>query len=427
MTALAAPVRAPDGGALASAEVEVLRRLVQRKGQIADDPVNAERRDAWYRHDEGEGHRPMVLAEIGGLRDRALPVADADLACHHPWARALERGLRTEVYQFEVLRDDHVVEPRLCVRWQVTASDYGVQVVHHQPEFDGPLGARRWDAPIRDLERDLHRLRPRTFGVDREATCREVECLERLVGDLLPVEIRGGFWWTLGMTWTAIELIGLENLMLAMYDQPTGLHRLMAFLRDDLVAFSGWLQAEGLLCRNDENDYIGSGSMGYTRRLPRPDWRPGDAVRCVDQWALLESQETVGVSPELFAEFVFPYQRDLAARFGRIYYGCCEPVHSRIHLLKQLPNLARVSVSPWADQEAMARELGADIAFSRKPNPTLVSTERFDEEAIAADLHHTVQVARGCRLELVMKDVHTLCEQPERLPRWVELARRACR
>ena len=147
-------------------------------------------------------------------------------------------------------------------------------------------------------------------------------------------------------------------------------------------------------------------------------------MRLLDQWVLLESQETVGVGPEQFAEFIFPYQQAIGARFGKVYYGCCEPVHNRLHLLKQLPNLARVSVSPWCDEEFMARELGDRIGYSRKPNPTLVSTRRFDEQAIGADLRHTLEVARGCRLELIMKDVHTLDDQPDRLPRWVELARR---
>jgi hypothetical protein len=49
----------------------------------------------------------------------------------------------------------------------------------------------------------------------------------------------------------------------------------------------------------------------------------------------------------------------------------------------------------------------------------------FDEAAILADLRQTLCNADGCRVELIMKDVHTLCEQPQRLPRWVELARRA--
>ncbi len=412
MTAPAIPV----------SDIDCLRRLAEAKLAIADDPTNNERRQAWYQHDGAGCGRPLILAESGGLRDEARPVTDADLLCTSDWARGLERSLRVEMYQFEVLRDDHVVEPRLTTGWQVTTSDYGVEVVQHHAEFEGSLGARRWDSPIADLETDLHRLQPRTFSIDREATHAEVERLRTVLGDLLPIEIRGGFWWTLGMTWTAIELIGLENLMLAMYDQPAGLHALMAFLRDDALAYADWLQGEGLLCRNNENDYIGSGSMGYTHELPRSGRQE---VQTIDQWVLLESQETVGVGPEQFAEFIHPYQRDIAEHFGKVYYGCCEPVHSRIEVLSQLPNLARVSVSPWADEEVMAERLGKDIVFSRKPNPTLISTEVFDEAAILDDLRQTLHAACDCRLELIMKDVHTLCEQPERLPRWVELARQA--
>jgi hypothetical protein len=76
----------------------------------------------------------------------------------------------------------------------------------------------------------------------------------------------------------------------------------------------------------------------------------------------------------------------------------------------------------------MARELARKYAFGRKPNPTLISTEHFDEAAIRADLKNTVELCRkyGTNLELVMKDVHTVQRKPERLARWVELARDAC-
>jgi hypothetical protein len=225
------------------------------------------------------------------------------------------------------------------------------------------------------------------------------------------------------MTIVAIDLIGLENLMLAMYDNPAGLHRLMAFLRDDHLAFCRWLEREGLLSLNNENDYIGSGSEGHSRDLPRPGTTPGQPVRMKDCWALLESQETVGVGPELFEEFIFPYQLALAEQFGKVYYGCCEPVHTRWQVLKKLPNLARVSVSPWADQPFMAEACGRDVVFSRKPNPAQISTALFDENAIRADLRQTLDAARGCRLEIIMKDVHTLHNEPGRLARWVQLAR----
>jgi hypothetical protein len=401
----------------------ILRELAQRHVEIAHNAVNAERRRAWLALDSGEGDRPMVLCEWAPAyeKDFDLPW----LKCQEEWARGLERHFRRAIHEHETIRDDHVVEPFLNVGWQVQATDYGVRKVDHRPDNAGKLGARRWDAPLKDLRTDLTKLKPRTFSVDREATLAWQAHLDTVFDGIIATRLRGGFWWTLGMTIVAIDLIGLANLMLFMYDDPEGLHGLMRFLRDDHLAYAEWLEREGLLTLNNENDYTGSGSMGYTRRLPQPEWKPGDRVRLRDRWALLESQETVGVGPELFAEFIFPYQRDIAARFGAIYYGCCEPVHTRWDVLKNLPNLRRVSVSPWCDQPFMAEALGRAVVFSRKPNPTLISTASFDEAAILADLRETLCAARNCRLEIVMKDVHEVAGQPRRLARWVELARQA--
>jgi hypothetical protein len=71
----------------------------------------------------------------------------------------------------------------------------------------------------------------------------------------------------------------------------------------------------------------------------------------------------------------------------------------------------------------MAEALGRDYVFSRKPIPTLVSTPEFNEDLIREDLRHTLTVARNCNLEIILKDVHTLCGEPNRIARWVELAR----
>jgi hypothetical protein len=94
-------------------------------------------------------------------------------------------------------------------------------------------------------------------------------------------------------------------------------------------------------------------------------------------------------------------------------------------VLERLPNLARVSISPWADQPAMAERLGRRYVFSRKPAPSAISTGTFDDAAIRADLRGTLSAARNGRVELIMKDVHTVNREPRRLARWVELAREA--
>ncbi len=401
-----------------------LRRLAERKAQLAHDPINLERRQAWYSLDAGRDDRPMILMELGGLGDDLFPYAAERLICEHDHARQIERLLLHELYQFDVIRDDHVVEPVMDWSWRISVSNYGVQAVRHQGRAtDSSRGSWKEEPPIRDLDSDFGKLKPRTFSVDRPSSIKMRDCLEDVFEGILDVRCRAKYYWTMGLTMDAIHLVGLENLMLFMFDDPTGLHQLMAFLRDQHLAMADWLEAEGLLTLNNENDYIGSGSMGYTRDLPRNKRRNSAPVSNTDCWVLLESQETVGVGPEQYEEFIFPYEQAIAQRFGKVYYGCCEPVHNRWDILKAMPNLARVSISPWCNQEVMAQALERDYVFSRKPNPTLISTAEWDETALRRDLRQTLSIARDNRVEIIMKDVHTLHNEVARAARWVAIAR----
>ena len=403
---------------------EILRRLAARRAEIAQEPVMAERRGLWLKHASLRGERPMILAETQGLLPEVMP--DSALQCREGWARELERNLRLSVYQHEHVNDDMVVEPWIECSWDVTIGDYGVTADKRHGDNAGRLGSYVWDPPIADLDRDMERLHLRELSANREASWAWKALLEDLFAGILPVRIRGNHYWTMGLTWRCIDLIGLQGLMLSMYDNPSGLHRLMAFLRDDHMHLVDWLEAEGLYTLNNENDYVGSGTVGYTDELPRDDWIAGAPVRAQDIWVLSESQETAGVSPGMFGEFIFPYQLPLIERFGLCYYGCCEPVQARWPILRRIPNLRRVSISPWCNQDYMAQALGREVIFCRKPSPALISHAYWDEEAIRQDLRHTLDVAGECNLEIVMKDVHTLSDQPWRLGRWVELARGMC-
>jgi hypothetical protein len=403
-------------------EISRLRELARRKRDIANDPVTLERKQAWYNHDEGKNSRVMVLAEHEGVCDKNKPLPDNACQCEDKWAKGIESRLLNEIYCFDTLKDDHVIEASYSQPWELKISGYGVDAVRHHAESDGGKGAFSWDAPIKNINKDFHLLKPRTYEVDRELSIAKRDYLNTVFDGIISVENHSGFWWTLGLTIRAIDLIGLENLMLFMYDDPEGLHRLMSFLRDDHMAFARWLEYEGLLGLNNKNHYIGSGSMGYTRRLPQKDFKAGSNVRMKDQWVLLESQETVMVGPDQFEEFIFPYQQDIAKEFGLLYYGCCEPVHNRWHILEKMPNIERVSVSPWCDEELISEKLGRRYVYSRKPNPAQISTAVWDENLIRQDLRRTLTAARGCRIEIIMKDVHTLNNEPERLARWVEIA-----
>lgn len=402
------------------ADIRVLRGLLQRKRELAQDPLMSERAALWTDHASLNSRRPMILAETGGVLDELVPFSS--LQCREEWARRMERDLREQIFRVEQVRDDWVLRPFIDYQWFVDIGNFGVETELVRGQNDGKLGSYHWDAPIQDLDRDFDKLHFRSLSVDRERTLAWKAHLEEHFGDILPTRRRGFHWWTAGLTWSAINLVGMEPFMLGMHDNPAGIHRLMAFLRDDFQNLLDWFEREELISFNNEDDYVGSGGIGYTRELPGGD----GPARVKDLWGLSESQETVGVSPRMFEEFVFPYQEPLARRFGLLYYGCCEPLHKRIKIIKRLPNLRRVSVSPWCDQEVMVNELGAGVIHCRKPSPTLISTAVFDEDAIRADLRRTLEICRGVPLELVMKDVHTLNDQPERLGRWVALTREEC-
>jgi len=402
-------------------DLNILRDLAKRVLEIANGPVNMERRELWYRHNSLQKTRPLVLIESGLALNDLVP--GSVIQCQEGWAKGIEGGFRRTIYHYENIDDDNVIEPYITCNWHVGTSNYGVEAKMEWGDSGTELSSYRWDAPIKDINRDFDKLHPRTYSVNREATLEWKSHLEEVFDGILPIRIRGGFWWTVGMTWPAINLIGLQNLMMYMYDDPDGLHRLMAFLRDDHIAYAEWLEKEGLLTLNNESDYIGSGSRGHCRELPQPDWKEGDPVGLKDLWVLSESQETVGVGPDLFEEFIFPYQLAVVEKFGLCYYGCCEPVHSRWNVLKKFPNLRSVSISPWCDEKYMAEQFGRSYVYSRKPNPSYISTKHFDDEVIKDDIRKTLTTAKDCNVEIVMKDVHTLSSEPLRMARWVKLTR----
>ncbi|MCK5008045.1 MAG: hypothetical protein KAR73_11700, partial [Spirochaetales bacterium] len=215
---------------------------------------------------------------------------------------------------------------------------------------------------------------------------------------------------------------GLNNFMLDMYDNPDWVHRMMKFLSDGTQAKLDFLEENGLLALNTEGSYVGSGGFGWTRQLPQEDFEP-EHVRTINMWGFAESQETVGVSPEMFAEFIFPYQKPILERFGLNCYGCCEPIDPRWHIVKNIPRLRRVSTSPWADREKMAEMLGKGYIISLKPSPSPLAEPKMDETLVRESLRKDLLATKGCRLELIMKDNHTLGGNPDNAVRWCQIAR----
>jgi len=402
------------------AERETLRMLAARVAELAARPVEQEKRLKWYAHNDMQRAEPLVFIDPENGWNEII-TAD-QLVCRHPLLRVWEMTLRKEIFWAERLRDDRVIEPFFNVPYLYEDTGWGLaETIHGDPEHGG---AYIWDAPISDYEADLPKLQFPKIVIDYEGTEKVLNVARELFDGLLTVRLRGTWWWTLGMTCEFIKLRGLTNFMMDMYDHPEGVHQLMSFLRDGTLHRIDFLEQEGLLALNTEGTYVGSGGFGWTSQLPQPDFNPA-RVRTIDMWGFGESQETVGVSPEMFGEFILPYQVDVLSRFGITCYGCCEPIDSRWEYVKKIPRLRRISSSPWADRRAMAEQLGREYILSVKPNPAFLARPQMAEDEARKELREVLKTARGqgCFTELIMKDNHTLGGNPENAVRWVEIAR----
>ena len=98
-------------------------------------------------------------------------------------------------------------------------------------------------------------------------------------------------------------------------------------------------------------------------------------------------------------------------------------MHDRFKYIKNIPRLRRLSVSPWAELRPIAEQCGRDYVLCRKPNPAPVCSPGFDEAVIRRDLKETLEAMGHLNMEIIMKDTHTVMNEPWRIPRWVELAR----
>jgi hypothetical protein len=395
---------------------ERLRRLAGRLAELAARPAEAEKRELWHDHNALKSRRPLLLADPENGWNEIVP--PGSLTCEGALARRWEMVLRKELFWGESIQDDKPLEALFEVGYTYTDTEWGVEETYH----GGVSGqSYAWEGGIKGPQ-DVERIgRPR-ITVDYRTTLDTLALAGEVFGGLLRVGLRAVWWWTLGMTYDLARLVGLQNMLYLLYDNPGMVHRIMGLLRDGYMAKLDWLESNRLLSLNNNHSYVGSGGIGYVRELPGRDM-DGSGVRARDMWCLTESQETIGISPEQFEEFVFQYQLPLQERFGLNCYGCCEPLDTRWHVVKKIPRLRRVSVSPWADQEKMAGFLKGDYVYSRKAPPSLLAVPQMDEGAVRADIRETLQKTRGCVLEILMKDNHTLGRNPDNLVRWVRIAR----
>ena len=399
---------------ISSSDRKILRNLAAAYQQFVERPIEKEKQTLQRRKNDLDWVRPTVIC-FPEVSWREILPADV-LSCEGEFARGWEHALRQRIFTAE-MDSDECLSPGFPIGYVHTGLDWGVAM---EQEGDLDHGSYRWEAPIKTPD-ELDKVKKPTMQVDFQASDRIFALAQETFNDIFPVVRQESWFWTTGLTMTFIHLRGLQQMMFDMVDHPDFVHALMAKLRDGTLMFIEELERKKLLFPNWGINYCGSGGIGLTSQLPKDDFDGG--VRLKDQWGFSESQETVGVSPRMFKKFIFPYQTPILEKYGLTYYGCCEPVDQRWKYLQKVSNLRRVSVSPWSDREKMAEFLGQDYVFAYKPNPAFMAFDTFPEEEVRANIRETLDIAQDCHLEFILKDVTTVRNEPQRIKRWIEIAK----
>jgi hypothetical protein len=71
----------------------------------------------------------------------------------------------------------------------------------------------------------------------------------------------------------------------------------------------------------------------------------------------------------------------------------------------------------------MAEFLEDRYIYSWKPNPALLAVPRLHEEEARRLVRETLDITKGCVLEVLMKDNHTIGRNPDNVTEWVRIAR----
>ena len=399
----------------------VLHDLAVRVAEIAALPEQAEKARLWTVCNDLKPERAMIFANPqGGWKE--LDAAWLNLECEHPSLRGLESSLRRKIIRHEHIPDDFPILNTFPVSVRITGNgydDYGLKLeVTRSGQADGAYHIE----PMIRTEKDIESLHFRPIEIDHAAAERAADMAAELFGDILRVEKVGRGNWRYGLTRVLVHMRGLDQMFLDMYDNPTILHRLMGFLRDDFHReIDLFEQAEAIGLNNIDDNVTGSGGLCPTRALPGEGFDGTPRVKHCICWG--ESQETGVVGPEQFDEFVLQYQLPLFERFGLVDFGCCEPLDRKLDLLiEKVPNLRWLAVAPWADRALAAEKIGGDYVYVYKPNPAPICTPEPNWEQAEKELRETLEIARGCAVHIAMKDTHTFCSDPERITKWSEMA-----
>lgn len=399
---------------------EILRALAGEIAEIAALDVQKETEKLYRGVNNLKMIRPVVL--LDELPWNQLN-ADGELTlhCQDPFLRDVEQSMRRTLYQWKHCRGDMLVEPFYVLDRSIHLGDIGLSTPQGEvvaADSGNNIVSHHLTDQLSSME-DVEKLHVPEITVDDAQTERRRSQLEETFGDLLPIRLRGvshiGFFtpWDDIAWWRGVEAIYVD-----LYDDPELLHATMRRILEIKKETLRRAEEMNLLDPYMPTLHCTAGLVDDLPGVPQDG-----KVTAKNLWARGTAQVFANVSPAMHDEFEIEYVKEYFANFGLLYYGCCEPLHDKIDIVKKLPNLRKLSITPWANVRKAAEQMGGDYVLARKPNPAAVAVPHLDEEALRADILETLEICweTGTPCEFTLKDISSVCYNPMNLTRWEQV------
>ena len=397
-------------------DLETLRSLAARYMGCALSDRNLEKRELWRALNNGNMQKPMITIDQMPWHELNI---DGCLDCtvEEPYFRGIEWQLRTDLYKWEHLPADMVLSPYIILPRPVSNTGFGMTTKPLAHE-GGNIVCHLFEDQFAEME-DVEKIKTPVLCLQPEAEAEILSAAHEIFDGIAPVKW-GGIMPHSGL-WDQITFWkGVENCYIDLLDRPELIHAILERYTNAFLAQLDQINSLGVY--DIVSNYCHC-SYTFSDTIPSADC-DHDHPTSADGWTYSMAQLFTSVSPAINEEFEVPYMTKIFSRMGAVYYGCCERLDDRLEIIDRMPNIRKISCSPWSDREHFAATLPKKYIMSNKPNPSFLADFSFDEEVVRKDLRRTIAAAKahGLGLELLLKDISTVRGDPARLWRWSQIA-----
>ena len=411
---------------------EILRELAQKTAEIAALPIQEEKKRLWRKLNGLEPERPMVTIDQVCWNELNID-GKLTLRCEDAECRIYEDRFRKTLFQWEYFPVDMVVEDYIRVSKAINGAPttvnnvpgalFGMKIQEQTLSTDAAndVVSHHYENQFKSIDDVMEKIQMPVISHDAAETKRRMEKAQWLFEGLMPLREEGWGYDPYLSCWDPIAMwMSMEGVLYGLIDEPEMMHALIKRVVAGYMTMLDQLEAQNLIYQYPQALVHTTGA--WTSELSAP----GRGAATSDLWMYAMAQPLISVSPAMFEEYEINYLTPLFERFGLVYYGCCEPLERKMKTVKRIPHLRKISVSPWANRESCAEQIGADYVFSNKPNPAFLAGTSFNGERVQKDLEATRAVCTqyGCPLEFIFKDISTIQNDPGRLMEEAEIAMR---